>query len=72
MRSLRSSIRLYLPIGLLSLDKGVIDLEKARSCAFQAIYYLVWVTKYCCKVLLGSVEVRLLGVLKVIAANHGF
>jgi putative transposase len=50
----------------------VIDLEKARTCAFQANYHLIWATKYRRKVLLGSVEVRLLEVLKMIAANHGF
>jgi len=50
----------------------VIDLEKARTCAYQANYHLIWATKYRRKVLLGSVEVRLLEVLKMIAANHGF
>jgi putative transposase len=48
------------------------DLEKARSCAFQANYHLIWATKYRRKVLLGSVEVRLEEVLKTIAATHGF
>jgi putative transposase len=50
----------------------VIDLEKARSCAYQANYHLIWATKYRRKVLLGSVEVRLKDVLKTIAATHGF
>jgi putative transposase len=47
-------------------------LEKARTCAFQANYHLIWVTKYRRKVLLGSVEVRLLEVLKTIANQSGF
>ena len=50
----------------------MIDLEKARSCAYQANYHLIWATKYRRKVLLGSVEVRLEEVLKTIADNHGF
>jgi len=50
----------------------VIDLEKARTCAFQANYHLIWATKYRRKVLVGSVEVRLEEVLKMIAENHGF
>ena len=48
------------------------DLEKARSCAFQANYHLIWATKYRRKVLLGSVEVRLEEVLKTIANQSGF
>jgi putative transposase len=48
------------------------DLEKARTCAFQANYHLIWATKYRRKVLLGSVEVRLLEVLKTIASQSGF
>ena len=48
------------------------DLEKARSCAFQANYHLIWATKYRRKVLIGSVEVRLLEVLKTIANQSGF
>jgi putative transposase len=48
------------------------DLEKARTCAFQANYHLIWATKYRRKVLLGSVEVRLLEVLKMIACQSGF
>jgi putative transposase len=47
-------------------------LEKARTCAFQANYHLIWATKYRRKVLLGSVEVRLLEVLKTIANQSGF
>ena len=47
-------------------------MEKARSCAFQANYHLIWATKYRRKVLLGSVEVRLLEVLKTIASQCGF
>jgi putative transposase len=50
----------------------VIDLEKARSCAYQANYRLIWATKYRRKVLLGSVEVRLVDVLKTIANQSGF
>ena len=50
----------------------MIDLEKARSCAYQVNYHLIWATKYRRKVLLGSVEVRLEEVLKTIATNHGF
>ena len=48
------------------------DLEKARSCAYQANYHLIWATKYRRKVLIGSVEVRLLEVLKTIANQSGF
>ena len=50
----------------------MIDLEKARSCAYQANYHLIWATKYRRKVLLGSVEVRLEEVLKTIASQSGF
>ena len=50
----------------------MIDLEKARSCVFQANYHLTWATKYRRKVLLGSVEVRLEEVLKTIANQSGF
>lgn len=46
-------------------------MEKARTCAFQANYHLIWATKYRCKVLVGSVEVRLLEVLKTIANQSG-
>ena len=68
----RSSISSTKTIGLSSLDKEVIDLEKARSCVFQANYHLIWATKYRRKVLLGSVEVRLEEVLKTIASQSGF
>jgi len=47
-------------------------LEKARTCAFQANYHLIWATKYRRKVLVGSVEVRLVEVLKTIANQSGF
>jgi putative transposase len=47
-------------------------LEKARTCAYQANYHLIWAVKYRRKVLLGSVEVRLEEVLKMIAASHGY
>ncbi len=61
-----------LPDGLSPLYKEVIDLEKARSCAYQANYHLIWATKYRRKVLVGSVEVRLLEVFKTIAMQGGF
>jgi putative transposase len=54
------------------LDKEVRDLEKARTCVFQANYHLIWATKYRRKVLLGSVEVRLEEVLKMIADQSGY
>ncbi len=44
-------------------------MEKARTCAFQANYHLIWATKYRRKVLVGSVEVRLLEVLKTTASQ---
>ena len=47
-------------------------MEKARTCAYQANYHLIWATKYRRKVLVGSVEVRLEGILKMIAARSGF
>jgi putative transposase len=47
-------------------------LEKAGTCAFQANYHLIRATKYRRKVLLGSVEVRLEQVLKMIADQCGF
>jgi putative transposase len=50
----------------------VIDLEKTKTCAFQANYHLIWAVKYRRKVLVGSVEVRLVEVLKMIAENHGY
>jgi putative transposase len=48
------------------------DLEKARTCAYQANYHLIWAAKYRCKVLVGSVEVRLKEVLKMIADQSGY
>jgi putative transposase len=53
------------------LDKEVIDLEKARTCAFQANYQRIWATKYRRKVLVGSVKVRLEELLKMIAEQNG-
>ena len=47
-------------------------MEKARTCAYQANYHLIWATEYRRKVLLGSVEVRLEDVLKMIAVSRGF
>ena len=47
-------------------------MEKARTCAYQANYHLIWATKYRRKVLVGSVEVRLEEVLKTIAVQSGF
>ena len=47
-------------------------MEKARTCAYQANYHLIWAIKYRRKVLVGSVEVRLEEVLKMIAASHGY
>jgi putative transposase len=48
------------------------DLEKAKTCAFQANYHLIWTIKYRHKVLVGSIEVRLLEVLKMVADEHGY
>ena len=48
------------------------DLEKTKTCAFQANYHLIWAVKYRRKVLVGSVEIRLVEVLKMIAGSHGF
>ena len=59
-------------MGLSPLDEEVRDLEKARTCAFQASYHLIWAIKYRRKVLVGSVEVRLVEVLKMIAENHSY
>ena len=50
----------------------MIDWKKQGLVAFQANYHLIWATKYRRKVLLGSVEVRLLEVLKTIASQSGF
>lgn len=55
-----------------TLDKEVRDLERARTCAYQANYHLIWATKYRRKVLVGSVLVRLEEVLKMIAGQTGF
>jgi REP element-mobilizing transposase RayT len=62
---------LFDPKGLSPLDKEVIDLEKARTCALQANYHLIWAIKYRRKVLDGSVRVRLEELLKVIAEQNG-
>jgi len=59
-------------VGLSPLEEEVRDLKKARTCAFQANYHLIWAVKYRRKVLVGSVEVRLVDVLKMIAENHGY
>ena len=48
------------------------DLEKTKTCAFQANYHLIWAIKYRHKVLVGSIEVRLLEVLKMVADEHGY
>lgn len=50
----------------------MIDLEKTKTCVFQANYHLIWAVKYRRKVLLGSVEIRLVEVLKMIAGSHGY
>ena len=47
-------------------------MEKARTCAYQANYHLIWAVKYRRKVLFGPVEVRLVEVLKSIAGNHEY
>jgi putative transposase len=47
-------------------------MEKAKTCAFQANYHLIWAVKYRHKVLVGPVEVRLLEVLKMVADSHGY
>ena len=54
------------------LDGGGERLDKARTCAYQANYHLIWAVKYRRKVNLGSVKVRLEDVLKTIADNHGY
>jgi putative transposase len=54
------------------LDKEVRDLEKARTCAYQANYHLICATKYRRKVLMGTVRFRLEGLLKMIAERHGY
>jgi len=50
------------------MDEGGDSMDKAKFCAFQANYHLIWVVKCRRSVLLGSVEVRLVEVLKVIAS----
>lgn len=55
-------------MGLSPMDKEVRELEKARTCAFQANFRLIWAIKYRRKVLVGTVEVRLEEVLKTIAS----
>ena len=47
-------------------------MDKAKTCAFQANYHLIWAVKYRRSVLFGPVEVRLVEVLKVIAGQCGF
>ena len=47
-------------------------MEKDRTCAYQANYHLIWAIKYRRKALIGSVEVRLVKVLKTIANQSGF
>ena len=44
-------------------------MEKTKTCAFQANYHLIWAVKYRRSVLFGSVEVRLLEVLKMVAVG---
>jgi putative transposase len=68
---MRSFIFFFVP-SLFHQDKEVRDLEKARTCAYQANYHLICATKYRHKVLVGTVKVRLEGLLKTIAENHGF
>jgi putative transposase len=48
------------------------DLEKARTCAYQANYHLICATKYRRKVLVGTVVVRLEEILKTTADSHGY
>ena len=60
-----------MPLGFSPLGKEVRDLDKARTCAYQANYHLIWATKYRRKVLLGSVKVRLEELLKTIADQNG-
>ena len=64
---------IFLFFNLFVIDgEEVRDLEKARTCAYQANYHLIWAVKYRRKVLFGPVEVRLVEVLKSIAGNHGY
>ena len=39
------------------MDKGGDSMDKAKTCAFQANYHLIWAVKYRRKVLFGPVEV---------------
>jgi len=67
----RSSIRSTKTIGLSPLDREVIDLDKARSCAYHANYHsgpLNTGARY----FWAQLRLRLLKVLKTIATNHGF
>ena len=48
------------------------DLEKARTCAYQANYHLIYATKYRRKVLIGTVKVRLEELLKMIADRSDY
>ena len=48
------------------------DLEKARTCAYQANYHLIYATKYRRKVLIGTVKVRLEELLKTIADRSDY
>ena len=48
------------------MDKGGDSMVKAKTCAFQDSYPLIWAVKYRRKVLFGLVEVRLVEVLKVV------
>ena len=47
-------------------------MDKARLCAFQANYHLIWATKCRNKVLVGPVEVRLVEVLTMFAGRCCF
>src|SRR5271157_328633 len=69
---MRKSIPFVCVKGLSPFNKEVIDLEKARTCAYQANYHLICATKYRRKVLVGTVEVRLEELLKMIAVRHGW
>lgn len=47
-------------------------MKKARSCAFQVNYHLIYATKYRRRVLVGMVKVRLEEIIKDIAERHGY
>jgi putative transposase len=47
-------------------------MDKAKSCAFRTNYHFIGAVKYRRSVLLGSVEVRFVEVLKMIAGRCGF